>query len=178
MASKKHWRESYQGREDLTGEHAFGDAGQLILFGIFLISWITDSFIFRYSSFLSEYVSVYVRMPVALVVLLISGWLALFGLKTVFKDKRETPHVITSGVFSFVRHPIYLGSILLYLGLILMTLSLASVIVWLVIVVFYYWISGYEERLLLERFGSEYEAYKERVPMLFPLNIRCHSSSC
>ena len=68
--------------------------------------------------------------------------------------------------------------ILLYLGLILMTFSLASVIVWLVIVVFYYWISGYEERLLLERFGSEYEAYKKRVPMLFPLNIRRHSSSC
>lgn len=172
MEGKKHWRELCRDRDDLTGEHAFGDSGQLILFGIFLITWISDSFIFRYSTFLSEYVPVYVRIAPALVVLLISGWLALFGLKTVFKDKREKPHVITSSVFSFVRHPIYSGAILLYLGLILMTLSLFSVIVWFVIVVFYYFISKYEEKLLLQRFESEYEDYTKKVPMLFPLRIR------
>jgi len=71
-------------------------------------------------------------------------------------------------VFGLVRHPIYLGSILLYLGLILYTLSLASVVIWLVIIVFYYFISRYEEKILTDFFGEEYVSYKQKVPMLFP----------
>jgi protein-S-isoprenylcysteine O-methyltransferase Ste14 len=55
--------------------------------------------------------------------------------------------------------------------MILLSFSLASVIVWLVIIVFYYFISKFEEKLLLEKFGSEYETYRKRVPMLFPLKI-------
>jgi protein-S-isoprenylcysteine O-methyltransferase Ste14 len=169
--TRKHWRKAYQDRDDLTGEHAFGDTGQFILAAVFLVTWIADSFIFKYSTFLSEYVPVYVHTAVALVILLISGWLALAGLKVVFADRREKPHVITTGVFSFVRHPIYLGSILAYLGMILMTLSLLCVALWLVIVVFYYLISKFEEKLLLQRFESAYEDYIKRVPMLFPLTI-------
>ena len=168
---RKHWRKEFQDRDDLTGEHPLGDMGQLILLGVFLIIWIADSFIFKYSTSLSEYVYIYIRIPVAVVILFIAGWLARSGLKTVFGEKREQPHVITTGAFGVVRHPIYFASILVYLGLILMTFSLFSVIVWLVIIVFYYFISKYEEKLLLQRFGSEYEDYMKKIPMLFPLKI-------
>jgi protein-S-isoprenylcysteine O-methyltransferase Ste14 len=168
---KGHLQKAYQDRDDLAGEHAFSDTGQLILAAIFLATWISDSFVLRYSTWLSEYVSSLVRLIVALVVFLMAGWLAFSGLWVVFVNRRETPHVITSGVFSVVRHPIYLGAILAYLGMILLSFSLASVIVWLVIIVFYYFISKFEEKLLLEKFGSEYETYRKRVPMLFPLKI-------
>lgn len=168
---KGHLRKSHQHRGDLTGEHAFSDMGQLILLVVFLVIWIADSFVFKYSTFLTQYVSNYIRVPIALIVLIISGLLAGFGLNTVFGKTREEPQVITTGVFSIVRHPIYLGSILLYFGFILLSLSLLSVLVWILILVFYYMISRYEERLLIQRFGSVYEEYKKKVPMLFPIKL-------
>ena len=170
-SEKGHLRKSHQHRDDLTGEHAFSDIGQLIFLIIFLIVWIADSFVFKYSTFLTQYVSNYIRVPIALIVLVISGLLAWTGLKIVFRETREEPQVITSGVFSIVRHPIYLGSILLYLGFILLSLSLLSALVWILIIVFYYMISRYEEKLLIQRFGSAYEEYKKKVPMLFPIKL-------
>ena len=170
-SEKGHLRKSHQHRDDLTGEHAFSDIGQLIFLIIFLIVWIADSFVFKYSTFLTRYVSNYIRVPIALIVLVISGLLAWTGLKIVFRETREEPQVITSGVFSIVRHPIYLGSILLYLGFILLSLSLLSVLVWFIIIIFYYMISRYEEKLLIQRFGSAYEEYKKKVPMLFPIKL-------
>ena len=170
-SEKGHLRKSHQHRDDLTGEHAFSDIGQLIFLIIFLIVWIADSFVFKYSTFLTQYVSNYIRVPITLIVLVISGLLAWTGLKIVFRETREDSQVITSGVFSIVRHPIYLGSILLYLGFILLSLSLLSFLVWILIIVFYYMISRYEEKLLIQRFGSAYEKYKKKVPMLLPIKL-------
>jgi len=172
MKNKKgHLRKSHQHRSDLTGEYAFGDMGQLILLVVFLVVWIADSFVFKYSTFLTQYISNYIRVPIALIVLVISGLLAWAGLKIVFGETREEPQVITTGVFSIVRHPIYFGSILLYLGFILLSLSLLSVLIWFIIIVFYYMISRHEEKLLTQRFGSAYEEYKKKVPMLFPIKL-------
>jgi len=170
-SEKGHLRKSHQHRSDLTGEHAFSDIGQLILLIIFLTVWIADSFVFKYSTFLTQYISNYIRVPIALIVLIMSGLLAGFGLNTVFKEVREESQVITSGVFSIVRHPIYLGSILLYLGFTLLSLSLLSTLVWFLIIIFYYIISRYEERLLTQKFGSAYEEYKKKVPMLLPIKL-------
>ena len=170
-SEKGHLRKSHQHRSDLTGEYAFGDMGQLILLIVFLVLWIADSFVFKYSTFLTQYVSNYIRVPIALIVLAISGLLAWVGLKIVFGETREEPQVITTGVFSIVRHPIYLGSILLYLGFIILSLSLLSTLVWFIIIIFYYMISRYEEKLLIQRFGSVYEEYKKKVPMLLPFKL-------
>jgi protein-S-isoprenylcysteine O-methyltransferase Ste14 len=170
-SEKGHLRKSHQHRSDLAGEHAFSDMGQLILLVIFLIVWIADSFVFKYSTFLIQYVSNYIRVPIALIVLVISGLLAWTGLKIVFGETREEPQVITTGVFSIVRHPIYLSSILLYFGFILLSLSLLSVLVWILIIVFYYMISRYEEKLLTQRFESAYEEYKKKVPILLPIKL-------
>jgi len=71
-----------------------------------------------------------------------------------------------------VRHPIYLSAILLYLGLILLTFSIASTGVWLIIISFYIFISRYEEKMLTIEFGDQYLEYKKEVPMLFPNPFR------
>jgi protein-S-isoprenylcysteine O-methyltransferase Ste14 len=47
-------------------------------------------------------------------------------------------------------------------------MSIISAIIWIFIVVFYYYISKYEEKILLKEFGSEYEQYMNDVPMLIP----------
>ena len=158
-------------RTDLTGEYKYGDAGQLVLALLFLILWILDSFILKFSTFLNDYIEWYAMVIPGVIILAGAGYLARAGLKTVFSEIRETPRVITKGVFSVVRHPIYLGSILTYLGLIVITLSLVSFIIWIIAIIFYYYISRHEEKMLLSRFGEEYEEYMKKVPMLFPLKF-------
>lgn len=135
MSTKKH-----EGHPHLTGEHKYGDLGQLILFFLFLVVWITDSFVFHYSNFL----------------------------KAVFGTPREKPEVISKGVFRLVRHPIYTGALLFYLTAILSTLSMASFVFWLLILGFYIFICRYEEHILAEAFGNDYLEYKKKTGMLFP----------
>ena len=163
MSVKKH-----KGFEHLTGEHRWGDTGQLILFVIFLGVWISDSFFFHFSTFLQQDVPNYVRLALGAPVLLAGWFLARRGMKEVFGTSREKPGVISTGVFRLVRHPIYTGALLLYLGLILITLSLASAAMWPIILLFYYLICRYEERLLTEEFGNDYLEYKSKTGMLFP----------
>jgi protein-S-isoprenylcysteine O-methyltransferase Ste14 len=159
-------------RNDLTGEHRLGDTIQLVLLFVFLAVWILDSFIFRFSDFLVARIPWFIRFPLGIILLLISLSLARTGLKKVFGETRDEPQVITEGVFSIVRHPIYLGAILLYMGLICITLSLVSAAVWIIIILFYRFISRHEEKLLIRRFGDEYLNYMKSVPMLFPLKLR------
>jgi protein-S-isoprenylcysteine O-methyltransferase Ste14 len=172
MELEGHRHERFKHRDDLTGEHRWGDIGQLILLVLFLIVWIGDSFFLHYSTVLSDIIPLYVFLPLSAVVLTVSLVLASLGMKTVFGEERETPQVITGGVFACVRHPIYLAAVLLYCGLFLSTLSLLSLIPLCAAVIFYYKISRYEERLLLQRFGAAYREYSERVPMLLPIKIK------
>ncbi|MBN1265072.1 MAG: isoprenylcysteine carboxylmethyltransferase family protein [Anaerolineales bacterium] len=155
-------------REDLAGENKLGDAGQLILFLIFLAVWIIDSFILKFSIVAVNPNLLLIRIPLGIGILFIAGYLAKSGLGIVFGQVRETPRVIREGVFKLVRHPIYLGAILLYPGLLAFSLSVLAAIIWAVIIVFYYYISRYEEKLLLEKFGSDYEEYIKEVPMFIP----------
>ena len=155
-------------RQDLTGEHALGDIGQLILLFIFLAAWITDSFFLKYSTFISNYIPLFVKISLSVIILFSAGYLAKKGLDIVFGEIREKPGVIRKGVFGIVRHPIYSGSLLFYLGLLTLTFSIIATIIWIFIIAFYCFIAKHEEKLLLNKFEKDYEEYMIEVPMLIP----------
>jgi len=139
-----------------------------VLACLFAATWITDTFSFQYTTFLNQYVPLGVRIPFGVVLLVLSGYLARTGLSIVFGEERETPGVIRKSVFNVVRHPVYLSEILLYLGLLMLSISLAAAVVWIIAIGFLHYISRYEERLLLARFGEEYELYMREVSMWIP----------
>lgn len=168
MKNKIFDHERQKNREDLAGEHKYGDMGQIIFLIIFIVIWIADSFVLNYSNFISKHVAFYVRIPLGIITLIISGYLAKSGLNIVFSEVREEPDVIRKGVFGITRHPIYLSSILFYLSLLIFTLSIISAIVWIIIVLFYHFISRYEEKLLVEKYGEDYVKYMKEVPMWIP----------
>ena len=157
-----------QQRDDLTGEHAVSDIGQIVLACLFAVTWIADTFIFKYTTFLNQYLPLGIRIPPGIVLLILSSYLARRGLSIVFGEERKKPGVIRKSVFNVVRHPIYLSEILLYLGLLMLSISLAAAVVWIIAIGFLHYISRYEERLLLARFGQEYEEYMREVPMWIP----------
>jgi len=160
--------EHHKGREDLAGEHTAGDAGQGILALLFAVVWILDTFFLKYTTFLNGSVPLGVRVPLGVASLVVSGYLVWAGLAIVFGERRETPVVIRKGVFNVVRHPIYLSEILLYLGCLMLSLSLAAACILPAAIAFLHYISRHEEKLLLARFGEEYERYIRDVPMWVP----------
>lgn len=74
----------------------------------------------------------------------------------------------TGGPYRFIRNPLYLGSFLIAVGFGLIS---GSIWVWILIVAYfvlvYIPVIKYEETILREKF-SEYAAYVEKVPALYP----------
>jgi protein-S-isoprenylcysteine O-methyltransferase Ste14 len=155
-------------RDDLTGEHKAGDAGQIVFAILFFAVWIVDTFFLHYTTFPNHFVSPWVRIPIGAFFLCLGGYCARSGLNIIFKEVRESPMVIRKGIFNVVRHPVYVSEILLYLGFFIMSLSIASLAVLLGASIFLYFISRYEEKLLLKRFGDEYRKYMNEVGMWIP----------
>lgn len=141
------------------GEHPFGDTGQLIALGLFLAVWVGDSFFLRASTFLADYAPLAIRLIVCGLVLIAAMILGRSG-HSVAGEERRPDRVVTSGAFRYVRHPLYLASMLAYFGLTVATASLFSLAVCAGAFVFYDYIAGYEERLLEARFGEEYLRYR------------------
>jgi protein-S-isoprenylcysteine O-methyltransferase Ste14 len=155
-------------REDLAGEHPLGDAGQLLFACLFAATWVADTFFFKYTTLLNGYIPLIARLPLAALLLIVSGYLAKKGLGIVFGEKMEKPAVIRRSVFGAVRHPIYLGEILFFLSFLTLSLSLAAMAVWIAAIGFLNFIAKHEEKLLLARFGAEYEKYLGEVPRWLP----------
>ena len=158
----------FEQRDDLTGEHALGDAGQIIFALLFFGIWITDSFFLKYTTQLNDIVPALIRIPIGFMLLCLSAYCAWSGLRIVFGEVRETPSVIRKGIFGVVRHPIYLSEVLLYFGLLMLSISLAAGVVWIGAAAFLHFLSRYEERLLLRRFGEGYITYMREVGMWIP----------
>jgi len=78
----------------------------------------------------------------------------------------QTTVVVDSGIYAIVRHPIYLGGILIVLALILISQHWLSVIFGIPIMVFSYASMRSEEQYNIEKFGDDYKRYMERVPQM------------
>jgi len=158
----------HENRPDLAGEHPFGDTLQLIMLIIFSIVITADFFIFQTYDYFGGNIPLIIRFPIGLVLIAFGGWLALRGIQIVFRDLRPEPTMITEGMFSKVRHPIYLGAMLVYLGVLCLTLSFLGAAVFLFVMLVYQWLAKHEEKLMLGIFGDKYRDYIRRVPMWVP----------
>ena len=75
----------------------------------------------------------------------------------------------SSGIYSTVRHPLYLGNFFMWLGLALFTINFWFIIAF----VFMYWlyyerIMYAEEEFLRDKYGNEYEQWASSTPAIIP----------
>lgn len=150
------------------GEHPFGDAGQLMLLAAYLAVWVADSFFLRISTFLSEYLPLYLRLPVSGLCFATATLLVSSGHVVVSRTHRPWG-LLTTGAFRYVRHPLYLASLLTYLGLTVATASLFSLVLFAGIFQFHNYIASYEEKLLETRLGQAYRDYRARTGKWVPV---------
>ncbi|GMR25166.1 MAG: hypothetical protein BMS9Abin39_0446 [Ignavibacteria bacterium] len=79
-------------------------------------------------------------------------------------------YLIISGPFAFVRNPLYLGNILLYTGIGIMSWALFPYLQIAAVFFFalqYHFIVLEEEKYLIEKFGDDYKEYCKKVPRFF-----------
>ena len=81
------------------------------------------------------------------------------------------PEVVIAGPFSYVRNPLYIGNILMYTGVGIMSNAMTP---WLVLVALLYFSFQYslivslEEEFLEKEFGEGYIEFKKNVPRFLP----------
>jgi len=107
----------------------------------------------------------------------ISGELMRFwGVSWAGSETRTTggvggTYLVISGPFAFVRNPLYVGNILLYFGIGIMSWSLfpfLQIVALLFFAVQYHFIALEEEKFLKEKFGEAYKNYFKNVPRFIP----------
>jgi protein-S-isoprenylcysteine O-methyltransferase Ste14 len=88
---------------------------------------------------------------------------------TVNLSVQDNQHLVRKGLYKYIRHPSYAGSLLSFIGLGISFNNWLSVLVIIIPITltFLYRIS-IEERLLLQQFGSEYSDYAAGTKRLIP----------
>ncbi len=79
----------------------------------------------------------------------------------------------TGGIYSIVRHPLYVGNFLMWLGPVLFLRSIWFIIIFCLVYWLYYErIMFAEEQFLRRKFGDAYDRWSETVAAFFPLKFR------
>jgi protein-S-isoprenylcysteine O-methyltransferase Ste14 len=118
-------------------------------------------------------------------VVLLGEAIRLWGVSIVGAETRTTgtvggTYLVTSGPFAHVRNPLYVGNMLMYTGIGIMSLALfpwlpLAALVWFAIQ--YYLIVTREEEYLAERFGAAYADYRAAVRRFLPRIVPYRSSA-
>lgn len=126
--------------------------------------------------FLSEW-GIYNNLAVVLPLgggLIIAGaalrWWAVryCGKRTTYKRK-EGKWLTLTGPYAFVRNPLYISNLFIGCGLITFSRLLWLLPIFIVVgLIFYHFISLYEESRLSVQFGEDYQRFKQNVPRWFP----------
>ncbi len=154
--------------QEVEREHPFNHLFQLLMPIVFLIVWLLDSFILNLSTFPSKAAPIIFRLLLAAVTFIIALILLNLSHKAIFSEGEEPGRVIDTGIMGYVRHPMYLGSMLIYVAFFLTTLSVVSLFLFGIVFLVYNRMASYEEEQLEVLFGEEYSTYKTRVKKWIP----------
>jgi len=116
---------------------------------------------------------------ISILLLILGGSLRIICRKTLVKagfamsnsyklQIAQHQRLITNGIYTHIRHPLYLGEISRNLGTALLFSSLYGLIVMIIANIFLLIRIEIEEKMLIGEFGQEYEEYKEKTKKLLP----------
>jgi protein-S-isoprenylcysteine O-methyltransferase Ste14 len=73
--------------------------------------------------------------------------------------------LVTSGIYSLSRNPLYIGIILIFLGVIVTMGSITGIFLWIVSALFCdWWVRSKEEKYMEKAFPVEFKNYKKKTP--------------
>ena len=134
---------------------------------------VTPPFIFAFFCFSLETEMDYLIWSIGISLVFVGMILRIWAQQHLRYRLNVKKCLTTTGPYSFIRNPVYVGNILMCLGAII-----TSELLWLVPIALLYWFSiyslvvHYEERHLLEKYGEPYRRYVAGVPRWLPRAIR------
>ena len=107
----------------------------------------------------------YYVFPISKIIMGIGILLVIFGWKQIHDGKGQ---LVKTGLYAYVRHPQYIGFLLITLGMNVMWLTIITLAMWPILAIVYYKLAKTEEKDAEEEFGEEFLEYKRRVSGWIP----------
>ena len=158
-------------RHGLGSEHPLCDRVQLLVLILFFVVWGLDLlgfFMFGYSTVIFQALAFPPLLAGTVLSLAFSFYLVSKSHKAVLEQVQDPPQLVDSGVYAWVRHPMYLGILLFCLACLFISVSLISIVIWIAFFIFYDRMATYEEKSLIAILGEPYIAYQKRVAKWLP----------
>jgi protein-S-isoprenylcysteine O-methyltransferase Ste14 len=134
---------------------------QFILLIIFFVPIIPTPF--QLSSFVKYFGAIISVLGFAIIIVAI---LQLNKNLTPFPTPKESGELINTGLYKFVRHPIYSGIFLGSFGIALYTGSYWQLGIAVTLLILFYFKSNYEESLLIQKY-TDYKEYMKKTRKFF-----------
>ncbi len=96
------------------------------------------------------------------------AYLIISSYKLIYKSQATQSGLVTEGPYRYVRHPQYLGIMLLTGGLLLQWVTIPTLLMWPLLTLLYIRLARIEEREMELKCGDTYIRYKEQTPMFLP----------
>ena len=105
------------------------------------------------------------------------GFILISAAWRVLYDAQQRRALATTGPYSYIRHPQYVGFILVMFGFLVQWPTLLTLAMFPVLTVMYVKLAKHEEREALVEFGDAYKSYAKNVPAFIPRLARLFSGS-
>lgn len=135
---------------------------QLIIFAMLIFLPSNSNFNLTYLEYFD-----WALLIIGLTICLLAIWQLRNYSLTALPAPVDNAKLLTKGLYHYVRHPIYTGVILAFLGVALDSENILKIILWAMLVLFFYAKSKYEENLLCKQFPS-YKEYQKTTGRFLP----------
>jgi protein-S-isoprenylcysteine O-methyltransferase Ste14 len=105
--------------------------------------------------------------PLSKIMMGIGILLIIYGWRQIHVGRKEGK-LVTTGLYGYMRHPQYVGFLMITLGLNVMWLTIITLVLWPILVVLYWRLAKKEDKDMEELFGKEFVDYKNKVPGFVP----------
>jgi len=116
-----------------------------------------------YDLFVSLFMGLIV--PISNIIILIGMFAVILGWRKIFRAKNQ---LVTTGIYSRLRHPQYLGFLLITLGMNILWVTLSTLLLWPVLAFLYFRLAKEEDKQMEAKFGEKFLEYKRNVPTFIP----------
>lgn len=118
-----------------------------------------------------------VHQIISWILLILSAWIAIAGYLTLKRRGKpdsnfeNTSVLVRSGLYGFVRHPLYLSIFLLGTGVMLKHMGILQLCLGVVNMAAIYITARIEENEMIAKFGDEYREYMKETRMFIPFLV-------
>ncbi|MFX1237929.1 MAG: methyltransferase family protein [Promethearchaeota archaeon] len=149
-------------------EYPHGHLIQITIPIIFSIIWILDMFVLQWTIWLNSIVPLPLRIILSIATFVLAFFTIYSSHKLLFDHNRPSDSLINDGILKYVRNPLYLGVLFIYVAFIFLSMSLISIISFVIVFLVYNKLVNYEERILEDLFGEKYKKYKSSTSKWIP----------